>query len=566
MSEVITPFRKKESAEQFIGQGFCVFPLLSEDEVEFALGVYNNANGISNRLHQSQFYGVNYSLGTLGVSENERMMEPLVNMLREKLANHFADFEVLGCVFITKPAHTSTVFVYHQDWNYTDEQRYAFVTCWVPLCPVSPANGGMSLIEGSHRFFSTFRSESLDSARIPFDAVPEELRTDIVQQPGSCLSFHQALFHGSYPNATDQSRPVLAFVVKPVSAPIFHYVKGDGNILAYELSSSAFNHLLTQIPKTHLPDDAVLKEILPETRALPEASALVSHWRIRQPRHRLFINQGHHRQFITEGFIHLPNVISKSTLESLKEYYHSKFTTPEDTMYVTNHYVTDADENKRVSSHIFGLIENSIREILTDYQPLLGIYAAKKKGKKGLFNLHQDWSIIQEELFGVLHCWIPLQDTDETNGTLVVLPGSHLLFHNYRSGTCPIRFTPIETYKELVHVIRAKAGDMVAYHPALFHGSGESFSESPRVAVVATFAHREARKVYFHRNDKLVYLYGLTETDLFSRLEELARGSAPLGGLLKEVPFRYLELSDDDLQKHLSSYCSKYKQAVYAEV
>lgn len=224
---MLTPFRQSDLAQKFITNSYCTFPLLNEEEINFVANIYKQTNGQDNRLQQEQFYGVNYSLGTLSKKENNKVMEPIIEMLKQKMNSYFENFELLGCVFITKPPHTTTTFVYHQDWSYTHEEENAFATCWIPLCDVSPLNGCMSLISGSHRFFKSYRSDSLDSARISFDVVPEEVRTDVPLNKGECLAFHQAAFHGSYPNSSAESRPVLAIVVKPTNASIAHFIKAE---------------------------------------------------------------------------------------------------------------------------------------------------------------------------------------------------------------------------------------------------------------------------------------------------------------------------------------------------
>ena len=210
-----------------------------------------------------------------------------------------------------------------------------------------------------------------------------------------------------------------------------------------------------------------------------------------------------------------------------------------------------------MADQIFDLLLGFFTGTFSHYRPLLSHFAAKGKGSDTRFNLHQDWSIVEEELYGVMHCWIPLQDVDQTNGTLAVLPGSHLLFHNYRSGTCPIRFTSIDAYLEgLVH-IAAKAGDVVIYHPALFHGSAANQSDTERLAVVAAITREEAPHVYFHQQGDVVNKFELTDADLFGRLDHLAKGGMPEGKLIGTVPYRVLNMADAELIEQLRQHVAK---------
>ncbi len=345
-----TPFSDNETGESFLANGFVNFELFNKEEVDFVLRIFQNAN-TNQRLNTSQFYGVNYSLGTLSATENREMMKPVEELLQKKFQKHFSGFELFGLVFITKPPHTNVSFVYHQDWNYTDESRFAFPTCWIPLCDVSPQNGCMSFVKGSHHLFPAYRSDSLESARVPFDEIPEELRADVSLKAGECVAFHQAVFHGSYPNLTDQSRTVLGVVVKPVETPITHYVKKDNQILSYEMSKESFNKMLEQIPHSEIPAEASLVSTIANIPALPTGKDIVSQWRIQNAGHRLFKNDAHHASFTTQGFMKLNQVIHADVLEELRKVYRANFTT-RDGMYVTHHDVTDESSNKEMSNLI----------------------------------------------------------------------------------------------------------------------------------------------------------------------------------------------------------------------
>jgi|JI9StandDraft_1071089.scaffolds.fasta_scaffold58582_2 ectoine hydroxylase-related dioxygenase (phytanoyl-CoA dioxygenase family) len=546
-----TAFKNSIIHTEFISNGLVTFPLLDEKEVDFVLSVYESINRLHKRLEQPQFYGVNYSLGTLTQEENDALMAPVIQLLQSKLVGIFEHYELLGCVFITKPPRTSTYFDYHQDWSYTNESAFAFPTCWVPLQDTHPGNGGMSIIKGSHRFFSTFRSDSLPSSRVPFEEIPQELRTDIHLKKGECLAFHQASFHGSYPNHSEYSRPVIAFVVKPKEAPIIHYIANGKQVRGYQMDTTQFNSMLTQIPKSQLPKEAKLFSIIDDGIEPFDSSCIISRWRLEQTNHKLFKNADIHRSFINNGYVVLKNVFSVDTIRQLRSYYTDHFCPPIG-MSVTHHSETDCGKNSAVSNVVFELIRDKLDFLFEDYQELISHFAAKTGDGSGLLNFHQDWSIIEEELFAVAHCWIPLQEVDEKNGALAVLPGSHQVFSNYRSGSCPIRFLPIADFSEQVKYMKVNECDMVVYHPALFHGSGANHSSKVRVAIIAAIANRNAKMVYYNQENEDVIMYELQKEELFGRLDYLSQKGKPLGAKIKKVPRRVLDMSDLEIQKKLS--------------
>jgi hypothetical protein len=270
--------------------------------------------------------------------------------------------------------------------------------------------------------------------------------------------------------------------------------------------------------------------------------------------HRLIRDEKIHADFIQNGFVHLKRVIDEQTISILRSFYLQHFNTSTG-MYVTHHFVNDVEKNKSVSNFIFSNLKVFLDKFFINFRPLIGHFAAKANGGEGLFNFHQDWSIVDERQYGVAHCWIPLQDVNKVNGTLAVLPKTHLLFSNYRSGTCPIRFTPLDRYEQEAVHLSASVGDMIVYHPALFHGSGKNFDKRPRIAVVAAIAHHASENVYFHGEGvQKVTMYELTEIDLFSRLNELSQGHKPLGRVIKSVEPCILQLNDSELEMRIKSF------------
>jgi ectoine hydroxylase-related dioxygenase (phytanoyl-CoA dioxygenase family) len=121
-------------------------------------------------------------------------------------------------------------------------------------------------------------------------------------------------------------------------------------------------------------------------------------------------------------------------------------------------------------------------------------------GSSGLMR-HQDNYCVEapDEQFG--SCWIPLVDVDETNGCLVIYPGSH------RWGMLPVR--PLapheirETYRNMLEettlppdavglTLPAKRGTGIFLHAAVVHESGPNRSAEFRYAFLGTYMRRGA--------------------------------------------------------------------------
>ncbi|UVI33193.1 phytanoyl-CoA dioxygenase family protein [Paenibacillus spongiae] len=143
-----------------------------------------------------------------------------------------------------------------------------------------------------------------------------------------------------------------------------------------------------------------------------------------------------------------------------------------------------------------GLMESSEARLWYDqviHKPGTGI-KDKDAQASGNVGWHQDyiyWRCTNTE--NLVTAWIALQDTDLTNGCMSVVPGSHewgLLegsdaFFNRDLESVKARIAA-ESGKEWKEVpMLLKAGQVSFHHSLTIHGSGQNYSEEPRLSVVA---------------------------------------------------------------------------------
>jgi ectoine hydroxylase-related dioxygenase (phytanoyl-CoA dioxygenase family) len=109
--------------------------------------------------------------------------------------------------------------------------------------------------------------------------------------------------------------------------------------------------------------------------------------------------------------------------------------------------------------------------------------------------VHQDWTFVDEPEFTSATVWCPLVDVDESNGTLVLYRGSHLLGPSWRgSPRLPSRFDGQEDEIRSAHgtPVRCRAGQAVVYDHRVVHWSGPNRSEDPPQATPLIHLHAEA--------------------------------------------------------------------------
>ena len=99
---------------------------------------------------------------------------------------------------------------------------------------------------------------------------------------------------------------------------------------------------------------------------------------------------------------------------------------------------------------------------------------------------HQDQGyMLAGATLKTLNFWIPLQDVDESNGTMQYVPGSHrqeMMAHKQDPALHPHVKTAGQVDENKAVTCVLKAGDLVLHHPLTLHGAGPNMSQAERLA------------------------------------------------------------------------------------
>jgi ectoine hydroxylase-related dioxygenase (phytanoyl-CoA dioxygenase family) len=155
--------------------------------------------------------------------------------------------------------------------------------------------------------------------------------------------------------------------------------------------------------------------------------------------------------------------------------------------YFLHAYATSAPVREFLSSD---LMVDTARAVLGDDVYLFNEQYVIKNAERGMaFSWHQDSGFIPYPHRPYLTCWIPLDDVDESNGTVRVLPYP-------RAGTRGVvehRRDP-ETNDMIGYAgddpgetVTAAAGSIVAFSSTLLHRTGANTSDRPRRVYIAQY-------------------------------------------------------------------------------
>lgn len=210
--------------------------------------------------------------------------------------------------------------------------------------------------------------------------------------------------------------------------------------------------------------------------------------------------------------------------------------------YDTSLFETDLKKKQSLFTQVKSIFAKELQLILPDFKPLMINYWTKKPGN-GEVEIHQNWSHIDESKNRSYSIWIPLQNCDHQNGTMHVIPYSHLLFKKPRglnSSDYLFRGIPQNILYKLHIEIKLKVGEFVVFDDALLHYTSANQSNTNRDAVQLVVVPENAQAKFYHKNWETGMIDEYNADDSFYR--NLSVGSA--SSKVAEDAVKYAEIAD----------------------
>lgn len=166
--------------------------------------------------------------GSQGVIGSEKWLEFATRPELMEIAAQLIGEDIIlwGTTIFGKPAHNGKETPWHQDGEYYPIRPLETLTIWIPLDDVTPENGPMRFIPGSHRAHKLYSHSWIEGGDKTINLVcdadqfDETTSEDLILDAGQ-MSFHDVyMIHGSRANRTDQRR--AAFIVRLMPATSFY--------------------------------------------------------------------------------------------------------------------------------------------------------------------------------------------------------------------------------------------------------------------------------------------------------------------------------------------------------
>jgi hypothetical protein len=225
-----------------------------------------------------------------------------------------------------------------------------------------------------------------------------------------------------------------------------------------------------------------------------------------QNKNLILKNKEADEQLLNDGYAIIP-FLTIDEIKDLIDFFYQSHTDINEGLTATAHN-PDINFRQKINQKITSVFERASTENFINIQPLGGTFMVKTKGESGKLYPHQDWNIVDEDLFRSFNVWVPLVDVSAANGSIQILPGSHLWHKTFRGINIPPAYASANdiVWKKM-ETIKMKAGEALIYDHRLIHASEVNCSETHRLVIVYGIIPKEAEMRYYFMNENRVEEY-----------------------------------------------------------
>jgi hypothetical protein len=256
-------------------------------------------------------------------------------------------------------------------------------------------------------------------------------------------------------------------------------------------------------------------------------------------------------QLSENGYVVMP-FLNRDEVQKLLSAFHNHHKTPIQGFYATAHSA-EITFRKKMSEYIKEALSRSVTEQFVNCNLLGGSFIVKSENQTEYLQPHQDWNIVDENKFRSFNIWIPLVDLHEANGTILVMPKSHLWLKNYRHSSIPCAFQNVHSLiLQNMLPLYLKTGEALIYDHALLHASEPNRSDTLRIACACGIIPSEAEMKFYWNNSGIVEEY--KSSPEFFLTENVFSGPHGLKKI-KNVPYHFHQI--DEIEFYMLSGIDK---------
>lgn len=211
-------FRDPEMNRRFLRDGYVVFPLLNQSEIDQLRRAFDKFN-----LEEHGQFTIN----SMDTEYRRTLNQAIYAVMAPKVARVFDDFTFFASNFVIKPSGGQHLPL-HQDNAIVDESKDMSVNTWCPLMDVDETNSCLTVVPQSHLWSDYRRAFGDKLENSPFKRVVpllvEQYETPAPVKAGHALVYHSRTMHGSMPNDSSNLRVATLSASTPRGTQlVFHH-------------------------------------------------------------------------------------------------------------------------------------------------------------------------------------------------------------------------------------------------------------------------------------------------------------------------------------------------------
>jgi ectoine hydroxylase-related dioxygenase (phytanoyl-CoA dioxygenase family) len=259
----------------------------------------------------------------------------------------------------------------------------------------------------------------------------------------------------------------------------------------------------------------------------------------------IFKNSAFATRFQEDGYLVLP-FFCAAEIDKLKTIYDGIHHN-EELIFESTSFIEESTFKEAINSQVELVFKTKIEALFHDYKSLGTSFLTKRIGNNTNMPIHQDWTVVDEDKFVSVTCWIPLVDTTFNNGAMQVIDGSHLISKALRGPSLPISFDGINL-APFLKTIPLKAGEAIIFNHALLHASHSNLSDKERVAVTFGLTHKEAQLLMYYSKKDTVEKWEMPDS-MFIEYPKI-RFAPTIGKLKEELDYKVQKITLQEVQKN----------------
>jgi len=206
-------------------------------------------------------------------------------------------------------------------------------------------------------------------------------------------------------------------------------------------------------------------------------------------------------RFALDGYVTVP-FLNAEEVASLRAFFLETHPTVPAGFHSSS-FSTDRSEKEHVNARVEEVFGSKVGTLFHPIKKLGSCFLSKSPGPQGEMPIHQDWTVVDETQFCSVTIWCALQDTNERNGAMQVIAGSHRFSDALRSPTLPDPFRDLHAEMRAdLRTVSLKAGEAIIFNQALLHASPPNTGTEPRIAVTYGLIAEEAELGFYHKNEE----------------------------------------------------------------